>query len=116
MSQPRGERKPPGTMWEFLHHLQLPRCVVTDVSSQLNLQYPLLWSSGYLGYLAFTITSNTYFLALGVKKGPEEEGHREEREEKDKQRCATMKSSSYCCTPLGSSTQQQTSSIISCSY
>ena len=64
---------------QLLHHLQLLRCVITDVSSQLNLRYPLLWSSGYFGYLASTITSN--FLAFGVKKGPEEEGHGEERGE-----------------------------------
>ena len=44
-----------------------------DVSSQLNLQQHLPWSSGYLGYLAFTIN-----LALGVKQGPGEEGHGEE--------------------------------------
>ena len=44
---------------EFLHHLQLPRRASTDVSSHLILQQHLLWSSGYLGYLAFTIAGNT---------------------------------------------------------
>ena len=67
---------------ELLHHLQLPRCAITDVSSHLNLQQHLLWSSGYLGYLAFTINGNTNFLALGVKKGPEEEGHGDTGEER----------------------------------
>ena len=66
---------------ELLHHLQLPRRAITDVSSHLILQQHLLWSSGYLGYLAFTITGNVNFLALGVKKGPGERGrgHGEER-------------------------------------
>ena len=87
-----------------------PGCSATDVSSQLNLQHHLLWSSGYLGYPAFTITSDITFLALGVKKGPGEGGHgdtgrREDKE--DKLGCATMKSSSYCCTALGSSPQPQ---------
>ena len=95
---------------EILHHLQLPGCSATDVSSQLNLQHHLLWSSGYLGYPAFTITSDITFLALGVKKGPGEGGHGDtgrREDKKDKLGCATMKSSSYCCTALGSSPQPQ---------
>ena len=38
-------------------------------------QHHLLWSSGYFGYLAYTITGTIYSLALGVKKGPGERGH-----------------------------------------
>ena len=88
-------------------------------------QHQLLWSRGYLCYLAFTITGlkdvlrclqpvfnlrhhllwsgvclaitiSSIILTLGVKKGSREGGHGEEREEmKDMQGCATMKSSSY---------------------
>ena len=71
---------------QLLHHLQLLRCAITDVSSHLNLQQHLLWSSGYLGYLAFTINGNTNFLALGVKKGPKEEGHGKEGHEEERGR------------------------------
>ena len=93
--------------------------MLSDVCGQFNLQHHLLWSSGYFGYLAFTISGTIYSLALGVKKGPGERGHgdtgrREDR--RDKQGCATMKSSSYYCTALGSSPQPQTSSCISCSH
>ena len=72
MSQPGGE------------HTSSPLAsqMFPDVSIQLNLRYPLLWSSSHLGYLAYTITGTIYrFLALGVKEGPGERGrgHGEER-------------------------------------
>jgi len=51
--------------------------MLSDVSSQANLQHHLLWS--YFGYLAFTISGTIYSLALGVKKGPGERRHGEER-------------------------------------
>ena len=106
--------------WELLHHMWLP-----DVSGcYWKFQHHLLWSRGYLRYLAFTITGlkdvlrclqpvvnlwhhilwsgvflaitiSSIILTLGVKKGSREGGHGEEREEmKDMQGCATMKSSS----------------------
>ena len=88
--------------------------MLSDVSSQANLQHHLLWS--YSGYLAFTISGTIYSLALGVKQGPGEGEHGEERDTRDKQGCATMESSSYYCTALGSSPQPQTSYCISYSY
>ena len=100
---------------------QLPRCAINDVSSQLNLQQHLPWSSGYLGYLAFTIN-----LALGVKQGPgeEEDTGRRRRQTKGQQGSATLDCSlrvstpalpappSPCWTCLASCTP--TSSSISC--
>ena len=54
------------------HLLQLPGCTAIDVSSQLCLQYHLLWSRSHLGYLAFTIFANIS-LALSGTRGDEEE-------------------------------------------
>ena len=75
---------------------QLPRCAINDVSSQLTLQQHLPWSSGYLGYLAFTIN-----LALGVKQGPgeEEDTGRRRRQTKGQQGSATLDCSLRVSTP-----------------
>ena len=92
---------------QLLHHLQLLRCAITDVSSHST--------SGIL-YSGAVATSATWpppspatsWLSVG-RRGPRRRDTGR-REEKGKQGCATMKSSSCCCTPLRTSSQPQTSS------
>ena len=59
------------------HLFQLPRCAAIDVSSQLCLQYHLLWSRSHLGYLAFTIFANISLALSGTRGDKEERGLRD---------------------------------------
>ena len=97
---------------ELFHLLSFPDVspLMSPASSTSSIIYSGVEQKLPRLHLAFTITDVTNFLALGVKKGPGEGGHGDtgrREDKKDKLGCATVKSSSYCCTALGSSPQPQ---------